>query len=434
VEVVNHARLKAYLDTVGSPLTSGSDICACDTLTAEVLSDLPYTTPDDPDSQAPWYDPDVPASAEFAGFLLLSVDGVDDYPVARQVTNAVRGGGSLGPARVRPRTMTFSGLLLGATCCAVEYGLTWLAQVLQGCAGMQCGGDCVSMYDCCPGEELTPAQFNAQHRRTYRRVALTDGPKVTGRLGTGECGGGACSLGADIVSVEFTLVAATPWAYGDEVLLLEAPVPRDDSDDCIVWCLHQGSPGGPAECADGSCRLKACTDGTDGCSDPACSPPAPPVPTSPDTCFCEALAVNQECYDLDLSGRPQWIPDVPVISVFAGSTDLRRLRITIYERDESDEGLACDEVAERKRCDPHAEWTINYLAAGSTVTLDGQVGRPLLDCGGECSTASSVFGTGGAPPAWPLLDCGTYCICLSTDAILTPAADATVLISISGRQ
>lgn len=105
-----------------------------------------------------------------------------------------------------------TGILLGATCCAVEYGLHWLGQALQGCTGSACGGDCVTMFNCCPGEEETAAAFNERHRRTYRRVALVDGPTVTTSDGDGSCTVGQRSIGADIITVEFVLVAATPWA------------------------------------------------------------------------------------------------------------------------------------------------------------------------------------------------------------------------------
>ncbi|MGW2102794.1 hypothetical protein ACWCPX_34925 [Streptomyces olivaceoviridis] len=244
VEVVNHARLRQYLRTVGSPLTSGADICGCETLTSEVLDPdgLPYTTPDDPLTPAEWYDPDAPESVEFAGVLLLSIDGIDDYPVERSVSTAVTGGGSIGPARVQPRQMTFTAILLGSTCCGVEYGLQFLKAALQGCTGSQCGGDCVGMYACCPGEEMTREEFNAAHRRTFRRVALTSGPKVTGRNGDGSCAGGTCSMGADIIQVEWTMTAASPFAYTDPVELLDVGLPTDTDGECIQWCVHP--PGG----------------------------------------------------------------------------------------------------------------------------------------------------------------------------------------------
>src|SRR5690606_23228070 len=105
--------------------------------------------------------------------MVLSVEGLDTHPVRRSVTTAVTGGGSIGPARVMPRTITVTGVLLGATCCGVEYGLHWLTEVLTGCTSGGCEGDCMTLFNCCPGEEEEdPEAFAARHRRSIRRVAL----------------------------------------------------------------------------------------------------------------------------------------------------------------------------------------------------------------------------------------------------------------------
>ncbi|WP_437020679.1 hypothetical protein [Streptomyces sp. enrichment culture] len=433
-EVINHARLRAYLDTVGSPLTSGSEICSCETLTAAVLDDdgQPYTTPDDPLTPAPWYDPDVPESLEFAGILLLSIDGVDDFPVSRSVSTAVTGGGSLGPARVQPREMTFTAILLGATCCGVEYGLQFLKAALQGCTGSQCGGDCVEMYACCPGEDMTRQEFNTAHRRTFRRVALTDGPKVTGRHGDGSCSGGTCAMGADIIQVEWTMTAASPFAYTDAVDLIDVALPTDMTGDCIEWCIHDPRlPDWVPQCKD--CLLKPCADSQDECADPGCMSAPPPVPSAPVTCFCDALAVNEATYPIDLSDRNGWTDDVPIISLYAGSSDLRRLTITLYQRTGTDGAKTCAQIAQDKRCEPYAQWTVSYLPAGAELVLDGQTGRAVVFCGGSCASASTVFGRDGAPPSWPVLDCAQYCLELRTDAFELPAADARLTFAVSGR-
>lgn len=426
VDVINSTRLRAYLESVGSPLTGYGD-CGCPTLTPDALDDLPYTTPDDPDSPAPWYDPDVPESAQFAGLMVLDISGLDDFPMKRTVTNAVAGGAAFGPARVQPRTITVTGILLGATCCAVEYGLHWLAEALQGCTGSGCGGDCLNVYNCCPPADMSREEFNARHRRTLRRVALVDGPTVTARSGDG-CVAGQCSVGADILTVEFTLVAATPWAWTDPVPLLDVAAPTDDGTECITWCLHDS----PAPCT-GLCRLAACPDPLAACSDPTCLPPAPPVPTAPETCFCLPLAANRECYDLDLSGRPAWSTDAPMITVRAGSRDLRRLTISFYERTALDTALSCEEIADRDRCAPHSVYTVGYVPAGGAVLLDGQIGRAMVECGGQCETSPDVYGRDGNPPAWTAFSCARYCVCLETDALVTPAGDATVEIAVTGR-
>ncbi|WP_406177960.1 hypothetical protein [Streptomyces canus] len=435
IEVINTARLRAYLATVGSPLTSGADdVCGCATITNDTFDHTPYTIPDDPESPAPWYDPDVPESAQFAGFLPLDFDGVDDYPVRRTVTNAVVGGGALGPARVQPRTITVTGILLGATCCAVEYGLHWLAEALQGCTGSACGGDCVQMLKCCPGDEQTPAEFLARYRRTFRRVALVQGPTVTARKGDGSCTAGQCSSGADVLTVEFVLTAATPWGWTDETPVLSVSVPTDDDSDCIQWCIHRSSlPDWVPQCLPGGCRLAECPDAGAECGDPFCAAPAPPQPSTPSSCFCQALATNGDCYDLDLGDRPAWSSDVPVVTVYAGSEDLRRLTVSFYERSDADAGLAPGEVADKKRCDPLAVFEVGFVPKGGTLTLDGQIGRATVECGGTCETSTSVWGRDGAPPTWPEIDCGTLVVCLETDEIVPPAGDATVTVALTGR-
>lgn len=424
VEVVNHARLATYLQTVGSPLTDYNG-CGCPTFGAEVLEDLPYTTPDDEDSPAPWYDPDVPESVEFAGIQVLDVEGLDNNPVQRSVTGGIAGGGAIGPARVLPRTITVTALVLGSTCCGVDYGRHWLEQVLQGCTSGECDGDCLTVYACCPGEELDPATFNARHRRTLRRVALVDGPRVTARVGDG-CGTGQCQAGADILTVEFVLTAAVPWLWTDPVEVVEVTPPINTDGDCVEWCLHP-----PGQCP-GGCRFATCPDPTAACADTRCTSAMPPLPGSPlNTCFCLPLAVERACYEMDLTGRPNWSSDVPVITVRAGSTDLRNLTIQIYEQGE--DGLTCEETADMNRCEPHSFWHVGFVPAGGAVTLDGQTGRATVECAGVCESSPDVYGRDGMPPVYRPLECASYCVCLESDIESPPALDAVVTLSVSGR-
>ncbi len=424
VEITNAARLETYLQTVGSPLTVAS-VCRCETLTAEIVGDLPYTTP--AEDGAPWYDPDVPESGEFAGLLVLSAEGLDAHPVRRSVTTAVRGGGTIGPARVMPLTITVTGVLFGATCCAVEYGLHWLSEVLTGCTSGECEGDCLTLFNCCPGEGQDAEEFTARHRRSIRRVALVDGPTVVERRGDG-CGNGQCERGADMITVEFVLTAATPWRYTDTVPVLEVPPPVDLSPGCVTWCLH-----GAEEGCDGPCRLAECTDPTAGCADPLCRPPAPPRPTSPETCFCEPLAVVRECYDVDLSDRPAWSVDVPMITVRAGSRDLRNVTFAFFERSPNHEDMSCEEIADFDRCTPTAVYTVRYVPAGGALTIDGQTGRATVECGGRCETSPDVYGVDGAPPTWAPFGCASYCLCVTSDVQNPPAPDAMITFGVSGR-
>lgn len=426
VEVANHTRLAAYLQSVGSPLDSVGT-CGCPTVTAAHFGDLPYLSPDE--DFAPWYDPDVPESADFAGIMILDLAGIDDYPVRRTVTGGIVGGGSIGPARALPRTITMTALVLGSTCCGVEYGLHWLAEVLQGCTGGACDGDCLTLYNCCPGEDTTQDEFNAAHRRTVRRVALVEGPTVVGRTGNG-CSNGDCQSGADIITVEVVLTAATPWLWTDIIPVLDVAPPLDESSDCIEWCVHQ--PDGPG--CDGTCRFAPCMDPTAACGDPRCLPPPPPTPTLPsETCYCLPVAVERACYDLDLSTRPGWSVDVPMITVQAGDRDLRNLTIEIFERSSEETALTPDEVADGSRCTPHSVYHVVFVPAGGALTLDGQIGRATVECGGACETSPDVYGKDGLPPTWKSFGCASYVVCLSTDVSNPPSSDALVNFGVSGR-
>ena len=427
VEIANHARLAQYLQTVGSPLTSVG-VCACETFTAEMVGDLPYTTPEE--DAAPWYDPDVPESSDFAGFMVLTVEGLDEHPVRRTVTNAVAGGGAFGPGRVQPRTITVTGLLLGATCCGVDYGLHWLAEALAGCTGGGCDGDCLRLFNCCPPQDMTPEAFVARHERTLRRVALVEGPRVIARTGDG-CTAGDCSAGADILTVEIVLVAATPWLWTAPIPVMEMPLPADAGTGCVTWCLHPSGADAPG--CEGTCRFTKCPDPTAACADPSCLPPAPPVPTPPDTCYCLPLAAERDCYDIDLTHRPGWSVDVPMITVRAGSSDLRNVTISFYERTPGDEGMTCEDIADALRCAPHSVYTITYVPAGGALTLDGQIGRAMIECGGTCESSPDVYGRDGNPPTWAPFGCSTYCLCIESDVANPPSPDALISVAVSGR-
>jgi hypothetical protein len=463
VEITNEARLETYLQTVGSPLTDAGS-CGCPTFTAATVGDAPYSTPEE--DQAPWYDPDVPESADFAGFRVLSIEGLDDYPVRRTVTGAVTGGGALGPARVLPRTITVTGILLGATCCAVEYGLHWLAEAMTGCAGAGCDGDCLTLFNCCPSEEETPEEFRARHLRTLRRVALTQGPTVTARAGDG-CASGTCATGADILTVELVLVAGSPWLWTEPTPILDVDLPADDSEECVTWCVHGQPPATqcvevtdscpPAslsvpvvedgavcalawpvseeerETCEGTCRFAPCTDPMSRCADPLCAPPSPPMPAVLDTCYCLPLAVEADYYDLDLTDRPGWSVDVPVITLHAGGGDLRNVTITFYERPVGGESLTCEEVAQYQRCHPHSQYHVAYVPANGAVRLDGQTGRAVVECGATCETSRDVYGLDGAPPTFEPFACGTLCVKVETDLMNPPPLDARLMLAVSGR-
>lgn len=431
-EVWNTGRLQGYLTNVGSPFTTGPDICTCDTLTPEVLGlgFSEYQTPAlDP---APWYDTDLAVSGEYLGFLPLSITGVDDNPRGRQVSNAVGGGGVFGPVRNLPRTMTVTGIIIGTTCCGAEYGLHYLSEVLSGCTGDACDGDCFVMYQCCPDPGMTPAQFNAAYRRTFRRTAVISGPTVVKRDGDGTCASGNCAGGGDIITVEFVLVAANPWAWTDPIPLLDVALPTPAGDaPCIDWCLRNPVTE-TGDCEESECLFGDCST-SDACADPMFPIPSPPQPTAPLTSFCVPLGTEEACYDIDLSTRPAWSNDVPVITLESGSGELRNVRILIFTKP-AGTLLNCAAIADANRCDPLAEFLVTYMPPGAVLTLDGQVGKPLIVCNDVCQTATTVYGDqDGGPIRFAEMGCATYCLCIETDNQYPPAGDAELSFAVSGR-
>lgn len=426
------ARLQAYLENVGSPFSTGSDICNCDALTPQILGDFE----DEPDRQydtpatdpAPWYDEDVTVSGDFLGFLPTSVSGTTNNPYTRTVTNAVGGGGVFGPRRAGPRTITVTGLLVGSTCCAVEYGMHWLAEALAGCSGSACDGDCFTLYDCCPEPGDDPDEFNQQHRRTFRRVALVDGPREINRAGSPDCGRGQCS-GGEIVEVEFTLVAATPWAWTETEGRLNIELEAEPTDDCVEWCATSSGPN----CQGEPCAFAACRDGRDPCADPRNPVPRPPQPSLPEASFCVPFAPDIQCFELDLSTRPDWSDDAVTVTLMAGVAPLRNVRVVMYEK-RSDDPRDCDTIADEQRCFPANEFVVTYVPAGGAVVIDGQTGGATTQCFDVCQTASTVFGDqDGGPLEVNPLTCAMYCVCIETDSVFPPARGSRVIVSTSGR-
>lgn len=433
-EVWNKTRLHAYLTNVGSPFDSGPAIGHCETLTAELLGDEPYTVPSDPDSPAPWYDPAVPESAEFLGFLPLRVDGIEDNPRRRTVTNAVGGGGVFGPSLEQPRTITVFGVLIGSTCCGAQYGMQFLSELLSGCNGNACDGDCFTLYKCCPDEGMTEAQFNDAYRRTFRRTALVDGPTETARRSTGDCSRSNCAAGAELIEVEFVLSAATPWAWTDEKPVLEVVPPIADQSECVDWCVSDAVDPDHA-CDPVDCLFRTCVTGVDPYADPRHQVPLPPQPTVPENSFCAPLVPDRVCYDIDLSDRPQWAADAPVIEIYAGATALRNIRVTIYERPAWVEPGNCGEVADGNACNFVQDFNVTYIPPRGTLTLDGAVGRAMVTAGGQgCRNASTAYGNqNGGPVQVTDLTCATYCVCIETDSDQPPAADSLIKLSVIGK-
>lgn len=153
----------------------------------------PYQSPDF--DEAPWWDPDVPESADFLGLLAE----IRLAPIAkRQVGRRQWGGANIGPVVSAPRVVQVRGPMFAASAAGMAYGERWLAQVLAG-SSMGCAGDVLTVLPACPPDDETDG---SSALRELADIGIIDGPTFTPAGSNAEC---------RVEDVAFQLVAGMPW-------------------------------------------------------------------------------------------------------------------------------------------------------------------------------------------------------------------------------
>jgi len=368
----------------------------CDPYTAGDCSPAPLPVPTDAD----WYDPLLPISLQFAGLLVTNIIGTDST-WSRGITERATGdGGVFGRGRRTTRKIEVEGYLIGQSCCAVAYGLRWLARALQDpyCgAENACGGTTLTVMDCC-------AAVPEERYRTLFDVALTDGPHIAEDTQI-SCGCGC----ATITKVRFTLTAGNPslWLSPTEVITeatLETGVP------VCEWCEPE-------------CVTTDCAD------DPDCPEPDPPaLPVIANDCVCWPLIRRKHCAAVTVPNK--WRDAAIIATVTAGAEALRNLRLDFFA---NPAGQDCDEIA-GDACNRCASLAVTYVPPYSTLTVDGRTRTVTLVCQGAERSGDRNIGSGtGGTWTFPILDCTPYCVCWVADDRNSPA-DATVSVSIAARE
>jgi hypothetical protein len=392
-----------------------------------------YTTPIA--DNAPWYDPLVPESALFAGVLPVSVEGLDANPVTREVTRLVGGGAALGALTFTERETTFQVELIGASCCAVAYGLKWLTAVLnRRCGGERCARSDLTFLSCCPDSLSGCAPDIDEYRSTVRKVTnlgLLSGPTVVERRGGG-CG--SCGCNATLV-VEFTLVAGNPGVFGvDETVLPATDLLPVENDNCLD--LHWRCEPAP------DCESQLVI------FDAACgSLPPPPAPQLSSSCMCDPLAVHRLMVPV-ADPTEEWASFVASFTVTSGALPLRNLAFRLFRRsgdtcghtydpawDTPDVGDVFDPLG-YPPCDVLGSLGIMYVPPNSTMFVDGVRRRAYIEDvnGNRYTAARFVYAASGSPYQWIEMACGgNYCISVEADAFNTHEG-ATVAIDITYRE
>lgn len=187
---------------------------------------------------AAWYDPSVPESAGFYGFVASDVEGMDTTET-RQTTAAgtYRGGGILGSATLTEREVTINGWIAGARCDSLEYGRRWLADALSSGPGACSDCDLQIRLAAPPDDGSDDARGSWRlHRVALRSLQVTDPV-------------GCC----DLRQVKIVLVAGDPVLYKEPVTCqgptVISPSSAPGSGACIPFDeWYCGTPLDPPVC------------------------------------------------------------------------------------------------------------------------------------------------------------------------------------------
>lgn len=403
-EIANTARTVAYMN-------AGVRNLSAEVVTDDSWRDLwrwlgrdePYRTPWD-DDDCPWHDPLIPASAEFAGVWILSVDGADSTPHDVDVIDSAHVGAAFGTTRTPARHLKMEALVVGGTPAGLSYGLSWLGSVLRGdqCAPGDDARTLLWLETAPPtDDQMTTdnviAVGNAE-ARMYSQVRLTSPLDVDERLGRWVPQG----HGATMARVNFTLTAGVPWAWGLPTPLVSDLKPYMGEPRTVTF----ESIG-----EDGTCP-SACAPASPVLVDPTAPALATlPRPINPAAAAgCSPIQSRRLTWLLEAGRTAQWMETVPTVTVRTGARDERNVRVQWVEgQPTTDSGIACATVGEAM---------IGYIPALSTLTLDAVTGLATVvtDDGRRLDATPMVTGRMGGPWRPAVLRCARpYTLIIDTE-------------------
>lgn len=350
---------------------------------------------------APWTDPDVPNSYDFWGVYPLTVTGIEDSTRTAEIIESVLDGGRVGRVRHGTKSVVFSAALVGASDCAVEYGLRWLRRVLLGAAcgtsvSEACAGEdlcyliCEPVLDWTSGTILDALDCLDPLVRSLRQVVFHTGPTVTSKAVMAD-GGAAWTI-------SMTATAGTPWEFGLEFPIIEGfGVSTDPYVSPIKGVVNMNGP----IVDDSSCAPVAYMPVYDPSCPALVPPPAPPgMPVQ--GCYVPPLNWKRRQFTIPEEYIPLWAEAVPQIRVHAAKAEVRNLRLRFYADVDGDGDITDDP------CSYCGDIVISYVPLGQTLVMDGSDELVYVEAQGtgRRRADSLVFATDGSPFTWPVLSCG----------------------------
>jgi hypothetical protein len=397
-EVINATRTEAYARHAQlqwfKPVYEQPDL-------AWLLGEGAYSSPLQDD--APWTDPDRLDSYDFYGVYPLEITGFEDSTIEATITESVIDGGYVSRPRRKTRTTVFSAVLVGASQCAVEYGMRWLRSVLTmaNCNSSSygvCGGADVCYLGCEPcieeGCDQTAEECYDKIGRSMHDVTTTVGPVVTAKMDMND---GGCAW-----SVTWTQTAANPAEFG-----MERPIVIGFLDPAVEIPYAGGIiPEGGIYDSNGhvdddpACPTEVYTP----VYDPTCdllSPP-PDVPTVVPDCFDFPPNFRRHSFSVPRQFIPLWDQVVPIIKLTTKGSEARNVRLRFYA-DTFGVGNP-----ENDPCNFCGDIVISYVPASSTLVIDGADHDIYLDSAGIGRRRADALATDstGKPMDWPEFSCG----------------------------
>lgn len=352
-------------------------------------------------TNAPWYDPGIPQSKEFAGVWVTKVDGLDATPVQRDVAESIGAGGAAGPHRDKTRGVKFEALVIGCTNAGARFGLDRLQCALR--ATKVRGGLPLGYLTAHPGGSLVdPASLF----RTVTGVVQTKEVTVTDWSGKSQ---GAAHRQATIWKVDWEMVATNPYAYSAPLVV---PVEWVSTSTGGIEWMHAPDCTAPQDCdTDMPVMLNA------DCVPAQIDIPAMDIPT----CGGCLPVCQVETRTWQLPPGPTLCHE-SAVTVTVHNTGVVPVTVNMHWR-------PCGSA---QVCDRTGWLQVSGLPSGASAIADSVSGRPYTVQAGVTYRPVGIVSTPtGAPWQPTILDRHT---CWELVAEHTPGADYHVELAVRDRE
>lgn len=345
------------------------------------------------DEDCPWYDPSIPASAEFAGVWPMQVEGLDSTPLDRETIEGAVVGGSFGVDRIPPRVITVEAVLIARSPAGLRYGVEWLGSALRGSNCRDGGGPRrLQFLNSAPAmdDRMTPENIqlagNAESRMVVD-VVQTGALEIEESFGTWALEGHQPTG----VRVSFELTAGVPYIWRTPLSLASGLRPADGVERTLRF-----------ENVDEYGNLARCEGQLSTLVDPEAAPLvdiARPVSVNA-LAGTRPLVSRRSSWVLEGGRLPLWAETVPSVIIESGSQAERSIRLQWVEGVvDIDDDVTCQTVGEAM---------VGYVPPNSRMVLDALTGGAtvITEDGLELNATPVVSGRWGGPWRPPVFACG----------------------------